>query len=248
MTFVAARAVAAELAGRARVGREAAGLVERDRAHRGVVPERRLRAVAVVGVPVDDGHALDPVRGLRVHGRERGVGEDAAAHAVLGERVMARRPHERVGVVELAREHGVDGREARAGGERRDLVRARPDGREEPGVAVPRRGQLGDALEVGRGVEAQQLLALGRPRAQLDELLAEPAHLDEAADAPHALGRLGVRARLDERGRGHHRRRRAGVVPEHALVEDEASPTHRVASPSSGTGAARRAGRPRLVR
>ena len=77
-----------------------------------------LGAVAVMRVPVDDRHALDAVRGLRVQRGERGVAEDAAAHAPVGQRVVARRPDEGVRVVDAPLDDRVDGGQAGAGGER----------------------------------------------------------------------------------------------------------------------------------
>ena len=93
---------------------------------------------------------------------------------------------------------------------------------------MPCRRELLHAREIRGGVQAQELVPLGRPGARLGELLAQPADLDEAADAPYALGGLGVRAGLHECTRRYDRGGGAGVVPQHALVEDEASPAHRV--------------------
>ena len=70
-------------------------LVQRDEEDALVVLQDRLRAVAVVHVPVDDRHSprvavvQQPPRG---HGD---VAEEAEAHCPLAERVVARRPHER---------------------------------------------------------------------------------------------------------------------------------------------------------
>ena len=57
-------------AARSRAGSSRPGAA-RSCSTRRVVPERRLRAVAVVDVPVDDGDALDPVRRSRAQDRER---------------------------------------------------------------------------------------------------------------------------------------------------------------------------------
>ena len=62
-----------------------------------------------------------------------------------------------------------------------------------------------------------------RPSAQL---LAEAAHLDEAADPPHALRALGVRAGFDHPAGRDHGRGRPGIVPEEPLVESEAGAPH----------------------
>ena len=83
-------------------------LMERDREHGGVVPEDGLRAVAVVDVPVDDGDAPDATRRLRVADADGDVREEAEAHPEVGQRVVAGRADERVGVVDRAVEHRVD--------------------------------------------------------------------------------------------------------------------------------------------
>ena len=55
--------------------------MQRDREHRGVVPEDRLGAVAVVHVPVDDGDPTEAARCLGVPDADGDVREEAEAHA-----------------------------------------------------------------------------------------------------------------------------------------------------------------------
>ncbi len=62
---------------RAGIRREVAVLVQRDREHGRVLVERLLDAVAVVDVPIDDRHALQPAGVAGVCGGDRGVVEDA---------------------------------------------------------------------------------------------------------------------------------------------------------------------------
>ena len=65
-------------------------LVERAEEDAVVVPEDRLRAVAVVDVEVDDRDALEAELALRRARRDRDVVEQAEAHRPVGQRVVAR--------------------------------------------------------------------------------------------------------------------------------------------------------------
>ena len=58
-----------------------------------LVLDERLRAVAVMNVPVDDQHSSRPVLLPRVVRRERNVAEKAEAHRAVAQRVMTRRSH-----------------------------------------------------------------------------------------------------------------------------------------------------------
>jgi hypothetical protein len=58
--------------------------VDRDVEHVRVVPEDRLRAVAVVGVPVDDRDARRAEPLQRVSRGDRNVVEEAEAHRAVG--------------------------------------------------------------------------------------------------------------------------------------------------------------------
>ena len=93
-----------------------------------VVVEELLRAVAVVGVDVDDGDvsALGDVEERR--GRDRGVVEVAGAAEAVARRVMARRSGAGVGGAFAARDE-VDGRQRRVGGAAHGLPGAGPDER-----------------------------------------------------------------------------------------------------------------------
>ena len=80
----------ADLVGAARSGEQRV-LVGRDVEDVGVVPEDRLRAVAVVHVPVDD---QDPLTQCGARGGGNGhVVDEAEAHRPVGRGVVARRPH-----------------------------------------------------------------------------------------------------------------------------------------------------------
>ena len=80
-------------------------------------------------VPVEDRHALDPVRASRVFGRDGDVVEEAEAHRALGFCVVTRRPHRAERRRDLPRQHAVD-RETRASGrEPRDAIALGDDSR-----------------------------------------------------------------------------------------------------------------------
>jgi len=113
-----------------------------------------------------------------VTGGDRDVVEQAEAHAAVGLGVMAGRPHERVGVVDLPVEHRIDGRDRTARTEQRDRVRARPERRlAVAGVGAARRRPLDQPVEVPRSVHSQHLLARGGPGPQRRQPLEQPAGL-----------------------------------------------------------------------
>jgi hypothetical protein len=193
--------------------------VQRDREHAGVGVERVLGAVAVVDVPVDDRHPLDPQRRAGVQRGERGVREQAVAAGERGLGVVAGRAHERVGVVDVAADDRLDRGERAARGAQRDLVRARADRRGLAGLAAARGADRGQALQVLGRVEPEDLLgrrvAAGDRRQRVDQAAAR----DEVAEARLARRALRVRhARLDEPARGQERRPGARVVPRVRLV------------------------------
>src|SRR2546430_3212246 len=136
---------------------------------------------------------------------------------------MARRPHERVRVVDLAVEHSVDSGDAAARGQQRDLVRAVAEWREVTGVAAKRVAVALDAGDVLRRVHAQDLLFGRRARLEQRQVVEEAADLEQILDPAFALRALDVRERLHGEAGGHHPRRRSGVVPHVQLVPDEAS-------------------------
>ena len=130
-------------------------LVERDREHRRVVREQRLRAVSMVNVEVDDGDSLEPELELRVAGGNGDVREDAEAHRSRLERVVPRRPNQR----EPAARDGLD---RAPGGKTRRLPGRRGGVRVgiEPDLA---RDRL-DRVDVTRGVhDLDPVLGAGSP-------------------------------------------------------------------------------------
>ncbi len=195
--------------------------VERDREHVVALVVPVLGAVAVVDVPVDDGDA----RGARIArplGAQRGVVEEAVAVGDAGRGVVAGRAHQRVGNIPLARHHLVDRRER---GARRREASVERSGHERRGAReAPAARALGGAqlLQVGSGVEAEQLAVLGEAAfAPAHPVIQRPA-LEDRVDVAHPVGVLGMD--LVDR----HQRRRygfghppPGVVREHALVPED---------------------------
>src|SRR5688572_33177917 len=59
----------------------------------GVALHERLRAVAVVNIPVHDEHAVQLVTALRITRRDRDISEQAESHGTIGEGMMSRRSH-----------------------------------------------------------------------------------------------------------------------------------------------------------
>ena len=200
----AARAGArAALVEGARARREHVVLVDRDREHVGVLVEHRLRAVAVVDVPVDDRDAIHAAHRPGVRRGDGQVAEHAEAHARRRDGVVARWAHQRVGVVDGCVEHGVDAGDHGAGGtpgdgqpavaERRDPV---------AGVTTLRELALGgDAREVGRRVDAEDLLVGRLARRDPREVVDQAADDHQLVQAPLRLGVLEVDERLQPGGR-----------------------------------------------
>ena len=166
-------------------------LVERDEEDAVVVPEDRLGPVPVMDVPVDDRHALEPELALGDARRDGDVVEDAEAHRAPGERVVARRPHER----EAAAQRRLDRRARR---ERRSLVRRL--GAERVAVEPDRRVAVANQLDVLGGVAQEKLVLPRRAPLAPDVLVAE--------EDGEPLGALRMAAR---RVQPRHRRMRQDV-------------------------------------
>ena len=177
-------------------------LVQGDEEHAVIVPEDRLRAVAVVDVPIDDRDPLDPQRVLGVTRCDRDVAEQAEPHRAVSEGVVPGWTGER----EATRLHGLD-RAAR--GEQRRLERGGIGDR----VAVEphRLLECGDALDVGGVVHTLDLVARGGSRfarvterleKDVDPLLAlRVAEAARRRGAVPARGARSARCRLLEAAR-----------------------------------------------
>ncbi len=164
--------------------------MERDEEDAVVVPEDRLRAVAVMHVPVDDRDALEPELALGDARRDGDVVEDAEAHRAAGERVMAGRPHER----EPSAQRRLD-RGARR--ERRRLVRRL--GAERVAVEPDRRVAIANQLDVLGGV-AQEKLVLTRGAPLTPDVLAAEEDGETLGPVRMGAGRVQPRHRRDASG------------------------------------------------
>ena len=137
-------------------------LVHRHVEHVRIGLEDVLRAVAVVDVVVDDGDAGRAER-ARMRGGNRDVVEQAEAHRAVPFRVVARRPHQRHRRQMRRADHPLDGVDARARREQRDLVRFR----RRVGVGIERRRaarRLRNPAQVLAVVDARQLLVASPAR------------------------------------------------------------------------------------
>ena len=164
-----------------------------DEQDRGIGVVDLLGAVAVVDVPVEDRHALEPVGLLRVAGRDRDVVEQAEAHRPIDAGVVAGRAgqgEQAVGPVVGLHRDRVDRGEHRSRRQQALVERLRRD----PGVGVePERRvgaraleQLDEALVVG----AQRVGHPRVPRRQDEELIpfgTRPQVVDDAGKPPHVL-------------------------------------------------------------
>ena len=120
-------------------------LVGRDVGDPGVAPEHGLGAVAVVDVPV---HDQDPLAPTGENGRGHGdVVQEAEAHGLAGQGVVARRAHGEEGGLPLAPVEALDGVGPRPRGLHGDLPRRRS----RPGIGVD--GAPSPGAEGGQGVE-----------------------------------------------------------------------------------------------
>src|SRR5207302_7672548 len=114
-----------------------------------VLPEDRLRSVAVVDVPVEDRDTAESELGLRVASGDGDVVEQAETHRLVGRRVMAGRARER----EAAALRGGD----RSAGSEQGGLEARLGGEGVP-VEPGRLPDRPDSLDVVIGVAAEDRL------------------------------------------------------------------------------------------
>src|SRR6185312_1806497 len=192
-----------------------------DRQDARVVVEGVLGAVAVVDVPVDDRDPLEAVDGAHVLDRDRDVGEDAEAAPFVALGVVAGRPVQRVGVVDVAVPDRLDRLDHPARRERADAVAAGAEGRQFATVAAAFGAFALDPLEVGGGVDAEDLL-LGRlPPRQLDRLAEQAGDVEQVAQATLGRWALAVLLGLDQPTGRQVRRPGSGVVPRVKLVPVE---------------------------
>ena len=219
----------AAVVGAAVAGREAAILVQRNRQRVRIVVVDRLRAVAVVHVPVDHRDALDAVFRTGGLDRDRDVRQQAEAHRAIAQAMMAGRPRQREGVRRTFAEDRIDGRDRESGRQRGDLVAALAERREIAEVAAVRVAECAERVEIVRGMNAQQVGGRGRLGAAQVELCGQARGLHERQEAALRIGRFRVaraRRRLDPAADREEQRVRAAGVPESAFVGEEGSAIH----------------------
>ena len=122
--------------------------------------EGRLRAIAVMNVEVDDGHAGEPVRLARPQRTDRSIVEEAKPHRPLRLGMMARRPDRAKRIVGLFCHDRIDRGDDCAGGAQRRFSRCW--GQHRIGIDCDM-ADLWDRAEnpvdVPPGVDTQQILA-----------------------------------------------------------------------------------------
>jgi hypothetical protein len=173
-------------AARERIERE---LVERHVQDARVLVEGVLRAVAMVGVPVEDQHALASRR--QPGGGDRHVVEEAEAHRPGRRGVVARRPQGEEGGVGLPAIESLDGVGAGAGPEDGGTPRLGDGGG--VGVEVPAAAgaEALEGVEVRRRVEQLELLAGRRSGRDADQRVLETGvgrAAQHGVDAGRSLG------------------------------------------------------------
>ena len=137
-----------------------------DREHVVALVEQRLRAVAVVDVPVQDRHPL-LAAAARVLGRQRGVVEEAVAVGRAARGVVAGWPHQRVRQRRVAVQHGVAGADGGARGRQQGGPGARRrQRRARPPAAVGRSSRAPRRCSRGRAVQASSSTVACRPSRQ----------------------------------------------------------------------------------
>ena len=110
--------------------------MQRDEQDAGIGPERGLRPVAMMDVPIEDEDALRAVSALRLSCRDDGVVEDAESHPLVRHGMVTGRPDQGVRRVDGTGHHGVDRGDRAPSGEPRDAISASPDWSARAGVSA----------------------------------------------------------------------------------------------------------------
>lgn len=172
--------------------REAAVLMQRQRQHVAVLPIDVLGAVAVVHVPVEYRHLAEAMAGLGALDSDGNIGQEAEAHRLIRQAVVARRTRQRIGVIQLALQHRLHRRAGQPGGELGDFIAARPQRRFLSQQAAAAVAHLFETLQVVGGVNAQQVFFRRRFGAQQGEPARQAGHVHQVLHAPFGFRRLGV--------------------------------------------------------
>jgi hypothetical protein len=182
------------------------------------------RTVAVVHVEIEHRDPGQPVRALRVaRGGGRG-GEQAEAHAGVGQAVMAGRARQRIGIAQFTPHDRINRLRREPRGNTRNIIATRSDGRLEAQVTAVLGAQFREAVEIGGGVDAQKVLTRQHRRG------AHVQHAGEARDVHQALQpALAVRAlaesggigRLHPAAHGEEQRKGLAEMPKALLVMEK---------------------------
>jgi hypothetical protein len=174
----------------------------------------------MVDVPVHRGHPPDASLRSRVLDGHHDVTEDAEPSTAVGLGVVAGRPHQGIDISHAPIEDGVDGSDRTSRRQQRDLEGARPERRELAGVSSGCVAHRANGVDVGRGVEAKDLVHGRHPRLERDEIVEQARDLDEVAKPSLGLRVLVVLPGLHPLSLRGDRRGPAGVVPHVQLVID----------------------------
>ena len=159
-----------------------------------VVPERVLRAVAVVEVPV---HDRDPpcAASLRREGRDGDVVEEAEAHRAVGLRVVPGRADQGEAVGDLSGDDLRAELHEAAGGQQRGLLGLAPGVGVRVEVREITRGRAMNCGEKILGMDGEELFARCGTRGNALAAGREPFVLEPAPDRLDALFVLGMAVR-----------------------------------------------------
>ena len=179
--------------------------------HIGLVPEDRLRAIAVMDVEIDDGDAADTVNGAGMGGADRDAVEEAEPHGAGGFGMVAGRAHGAEGGLRLARHERIHRRRRSARGPQRGLLRSgRGDGVCIEAHMAALRHVVEHKVHIVPGMDALQGLPPGlRRRAALKAGEIRPVKRGgDRAGPGRALGMAGAGVMagggiVDEEQRGH---------------------------------------------
>jgi hypothetical protein len=154
-----------------------------------------VRAIAVVHVPVEDQHAVQPVGVERVLSGDGDRVEQAEPHRTRAGRVVAGRAVQRRSAPRLARQQRVDHRHGPAGGVQRRRPGAGRGHRVHVDHPAPGSAEALDAVDVDRVVNCLETLALDRRR--LAHVPVQPGSLlQRLLDGHDAGDALGMRPRV----------------------------------------------------
>ena len=139
-----------------------------------IFPEGGLRPIAVMNVPVDDQHAVEPQLGDRRPGRHRHVVQQTKPHGAVGQGMVARRADQAKRLAVLAADDALGGVANARHRLLRHVIRRRADDRVAFDVAAARLGKRPKLVEVGRRVHPRQPPPIARAELRPAALPVQP--------------------------------------------------------------------------